>query len=816
MAIGGLGLYFRLYPLLPPERVSEKQARAVAEQLVRSRLENQIKNQIESEISNLDPQLSLGIVKKRTQEIIDEEGESFRNTVNQAAEEIKRRSQGSGIDYLLGADSYYYYGLTENILQKGAISEQITNGKFFNPLRLFPKGVWSLTTWHPHVGASLFKIIKKFVPSISLMKALSYTPLLLSVFALLSFCFFCTSLKVDVISFVAGGVTLMLSPIFLQRGSFGWYDTDPYNFLFPFLILGCLFHAFKKKTALMVFFSAFAGLLTGVYSQYWIGWPWLFLMSLAIIAAVFIYKMIFRPIRTSTAMQVLVFYFIFSVLSLFVIMTPAGFLKAVADGAIYLPKFAGMEYNPWPDIFVTVGETKNVELLKLIHITGNLMTFGFAVFGACIAGYIFKKKSHHEHFLHWLISLALGLPLLWLALRTERFSVLFVIPLCFWIVLACEALKQILLPKLESILKDKIRGARALSRLVFGVLIVMFLLPLQLVFAHGVSLGLKPIMDEGWYEALSEAKTLSPDKAVIVSWWPPGHFITALSDRRVFTDGASQHLPETYWIARFFMATQEEEALGILRMLLSGGNAAAETLLNSGFEPSRAIRLINRIVPVDKEDARKILSVEAPGVNTEEFLRLTHKEIEKELAYIFIYDEMVEKTLAMSFISGWDFDRAEESRKSNRNKQAGLHAKNQYVRNISKFSNGFLNYSSAMKLVKRDDEVLSYEKGLSVDLKENRAHVVIPNQGKQGALQSLFLLRDSNLKEIENKGHELQISSLLYGSEYSYAILADRKLIQSMLYRLYFLNGESLKHFKMLFSKSSDETGDRFKFFQVI
>ena len=58
-----------------------------------------------------------------------------------------------------------------------------------------------------------------------------------------------------------------------------------------------------------------------------------------------------------------------------------------------------------------------------------------------------------------------------------------------------------------------------------------------------------------------------PLDAIINTWWCPGHYITAVAKRRVTIDGATQHEPQTYWMANILLSDDENTAIGLFACL---------------------------------------------------------------------------------------------------------------------------------------------------------------------------------------------------------------------------------------------------------
>ncbi len=111
-----------------------------------------------------------------------------------------------------------------------------------------PFGCWQPFTLHPYWGFIIYKFLQIFDPNIPLMSAVAYTPLFTYLLILIAFLWVCRVLNYSVIASFVGALFLVMAPINLKRGSLGWFRTDPYNILFPLLLLGCLFLALRPAS----------------------------------------------------------------------------------------------------------------------------------------------------------------------------------------------------------------------------------------------------------------------------------------------------------------------------------------------------------------------------------------------------------------------------------------------------------------------------------------------------------------------------------------------------------------------------------------
>jgi hypothetical protein len=195
----------------------------------------------------------------------------------------------------------------------------------------------------------------------------------------------------------------------------------------------------------------------------------------------------------------------------------------------------------WPSGLLTTAELQWSGWPKMIFLTG-LASIGIIFFSVLKA--LWDKK--------------LFLPLLFLAtlaaiLKGERFLLLFFPIVAFFAVM-------------------EIRKSRPTSFLAILYLFIS-MLPSQTLHRYLM------IVDTGWKAAGNYIQTL-PTDAVIVSWWSPGHMIVDLGKRAVITDGGSQHLKRTFWIARALNSVQPGELRLIFTYLANFGDTEINMMVD--------------------------------------------------------------------------------------------------------------------------------------------------------------------------------------------------------------------------------------------
>ena len=73
------------------------------------------------------------------------------------------------------------------------------------------------------------------------------------------------------------------------------------------------------------------------------------------------------------------------------------------------------------------------------------------------------------------------------------------------------------------------------------------------------------------YQTFDQVKKLVPENGAIYTWWDYGYAITDKTERAVFNDGGAQLGPTTYFMARSFISSEQEEMRRIIGFLASQG-----------------------------------------------------------------------------------------------------------------------------------------------------------------------------------------------------------------------------------------------------
>ena len=791
-----LSCYVRLYPL---RSHMWDDARDQATLIVIYNIKQAFLKQIMTQAPDTPPAAANQMAEKKLNETIHAEKQKFMDAVDRITLNLANRPDAPRQKiYLLESDPYDFYNLTENIVNKGRIADNIKGSKYFNPLMCAPFGFWQPFTLHPYWGFIIYKTMQIFAPNIPLMSAVAYTPLFTYVLILIVFLWVCRVLNFSVIASFLGALFLVMAPINLKRGALGWYRTDPYNILFPLLLLGCLFLALRavsKKDACL--WAVIFGLTLSLYALFWHGWGLLFFIGMAGTLSAAAYNFIILKDHTKACqnLMVLALFIGTSLLMVSIFFSFQDFFILFKEGFGELRKFTHRGLDLWPNLFMTVGELKGISIVQITASAGGPVLMLLAFGGWIWRLREFFKDSRQASTIDTLIlSVFISVTML-LSFLGERFVLFATIPLS---ILAATAV-------------DRLLNFRKVGLPLAGLLFAVILFNAN----HDIRTVLTPIFNSTWEEALTKIRTDTPQNSIVNTWWAPGHFIKAIAHRSVPFDGASiDQSAVGFWMANMYLAQDENQARGILRMLNSSGNNPAEYLSQCGLKLSDAVSLLLTIASEDKPHATQTLQGILNKGQIHTLLSLTHDK--RPSSYVLVYTELVDDMIMIDFAGRWNIKKMEDI-----NSHPEL-LKNVPKRNTPDFvdflwdsQGGAPKFSDALGLIGQDNQLLHLRENLTIDLDTMDAQIQSSRYGT-GQPLSVVYLKDGTVVEHINPQGSLNYSVVLYQEDGQYtARLMDRALANSLIIKLYYFDGRGLKYFKPLIS-SHDLTGrTRIKVFQV-
>lgn len=827
LAVALPALYFRTFPIHPVDKARvEASLETAAKNLLLEEAQVQMRHNLDLQYPGMDAKTRSRIAEEKVRLSMEANPALFNQKVGEVTQAMKKNSpRENRRPYLLEADPYYFFYQTEKIAETGKISGQIKNGLYFNPLMNAPFGHWTTTSLHPFCGYAWYRFVRWLSPKTDMMTALCYWPLVVDVLVVFAYFLLASALRTGLTATVFGATFLMLSPVFIQRSAFGWYDTDPYVCFFLPLLFWTFFRGVETTPKKRILWAALAGLLTGLFSLFWAGWP--LLPGLVLFSGVGLGviqslkdRRFLNPYWIYSA-----WYAFFILLFAMIFLTPPVFLGALNRAAGYLRLMNISKINPWPNIFslTGIGEAKSIGFLKLVYISSHPLPFTFVCLSVlvCLAGAAGSKNKTLIN--RWIAAGLPVIPLFFLALNVERFALFFVFQLSLLTALSADQIFQ----KIKNwgghlrALPQKIK----MGKIAAALLIVSLFFPMTLLLAYVAGAGTRPIMNDNWADALQKIREKTPEDAIINSWWTSGHFITSLARRRVTVDGATQYMPQIYWLSLFLMSEDERQAAGLLRMLNTSGNKAPDWLLAHGYSPSGAVELLLPLVKTDRESALRQLPPTLTNEEKEALLDLTHGPEKPVPAYVLLNDDLINKNLLVTVIAKWNFEKAKKTESAGAARENLLSYLNplqkaeRRARRVFSITGPPLKYVSEKKLARREGNTLVFKNGLVVDAATLSNRILLPQV--QGQPASLFYMEGGKLVEKpaqKAEGEELlDVSALLIKKGESWeAVLADPRLIRSVMFRMYYLDAEGLELFRPFARETHTQDGSVVCVFEVL
>lgn len=800
-----IGLYFRLYPLIyySTSDVSEK-----ATVLVIAKLRQSVSDFIQKNLPDIPDAQKKIMIQEQLNDLIHKEQKNVRDSIEKVSAMLgKNEISQKPAPYLLEVDSYYYYQLTKNIVRTGQIADQRIGSKYLNEFMLAPVGHLEPYTLHPYIGYSIYRVLQFFDPHIDLMYAVGFTPLAVMAITLIPFLFICATLRVNPVVSLVSSAFFLLAPIYITRSVWGWYDNDPYNALFPLLILAALFQGLNQRNYLKrnLLWAFLCAELIVLYAFFWQGWVYILSITFASGAAIVLYNHCVLKKKTG-ARHLIVFFGAIQMFSFAGISLAFGvqeFFALFAEGLKALKNFIDPQLSLWPVIFITVGELKRASFKDILGLTGGIFYFAVAVLGV-ISFALRGRNIKASEPLKFIIIIIFFVSTFLITLGAQRFALLCLVPLSLLFALGLQWIYDSVHTRASKSTAFQKNGPLYLNCFLSLLISLLIFIPLRTGLEQTRSL-LTPIYNAIWEKSLLNIKDNTPENSIINSWWPPGHFITGIAHRRVTFDGATLNVPQAYWMANVFLSDNEIPSLGILRMLNLSANRAVEYLQGLGWEISSAVELLKKITSMNAVDARNFSKGQLKDDQINALLKLTHAC--PPPSYLFIYNDLVENNLSLSFVNRWNFKMVE-----------GINRVPEALKNVPKRnSKGFIeflwsvaggpwNYSETLSQLANNDGTLLFPHGVTVDLNSMSARILKGKFG-EGTPQNIIYQEDNQFV-IKPLMGDLNFSVVLMKAtddRYSCQIM-DTRLAQSLLMRLYHFHGAGLKYFKF-FSDDMDLTG---------
>lgn len=729
--------------------------------------------------------------------------------------------------YMVGIDSYYWQRLIDNLIKKGQIGDRVVNGVNYDDLVGVPIEQSFSRSLHLILGSFIYKIFGIFKLDVNYEIGLFFIPLLFSVL-LVILTFFVTKLlcKNNVAAFFAT-IAVNLSPLLLQRIMGEWLDTDIYNVFFPLLIFWAFLFVFKSARiigkSLGLFVFSFA---CSFYAGIWQGW-WHIFDLFILCGLLYILNGYYSEGKDSALFKKNILWlsllFISGILVVGIFNGKESVLSFISEPKKLMFTLKNIPTDNWPNVFLTVAELKKVSPYSIAQALGGLFIFFTTILGSIYL--VLSKKIIRDKELgigFFCLFIWLGI-LYYASLSAVRFALLLIVPLGIMFGVVFDM-------ALRKIFRLSAKFSKKIHFFALGVLIIIIYSFVSLNVSRSIEIAnySLPMMNDAWYKSLTFIKNNTAKDEIVNSWWDYGHWFTAIAQRRVLFDGKTQNSPIAFWMAKVLITDNEQEAVGILRMLDISKNKAFGLLESSGLTHAKAVSILRDIVKLSEKEARQYLEGILEKKKIDEVIPLLFNGNVPPACFIASYD-MIGKIRSISHIGNWDFKRGDmwlhlsnrryvefmdyaqkeygltKEKASNLLRELALLSDQEALGWISKINTIYADSFSAK--FKKQYNLLLFDNGLVLDLSNFDAYIMRGHNVDIGIPYSVFYMKDGVLEEKKLEGSNVGFSVLLFKADQdSYnTIFLDRDLAKSLFVRMYFLNGEGLKYFKVLHKEKTQE-----------
>ncbi len=886
---------------------------------IQQNIKGQVSAQVDAEFPALPQQNRDDLIAKRTTEFTTLHKAEIVQAEQQISEQYKSYMRYTAEDgqqhtYLGDLDSYFWLRYTRNVLHHGNVCDKIVNGVCIDDHILAPYG--SPIGYNPslHVFAilGLYKFITLFNGNYPLPATSFLVPVIVGMLGIIP-AFFIGRRLAGNVGGVFTALIIALNPLFLSR-SMG-SDNDIWNVIIPLFVMWMIIEALEAKTwRWRIIFSTLTAVFIGVQAAAWEAWWFGYLIILLGLVGYLVFRIITTMVRDKDEKiwknkQILA---ILAVLAIFYVGSfCAAALNGKSDGyfAIPLQPFLSktvldnaVNSNYWPNVLTTVAELNKSSFTDAVGSMGGQMFFFGAMLGMLLL-ILPKKRWNWKHYSLLVLGASLSIYLLNASLGKIETLIFITLPIALILLLyffeeedADIAAAMIVLVWFLATVYATYSGVRFIEYMIpafgigFGVfagkiyewtvsylqeemnihkyiinvcvfLVIILLLIQPIKAGYQTAKSFVPSIDDSWWDTLKKIEAESAPNSIINSWWDFGHWFKYVADRRVTADGVTQNTHVPRWLGLSLVTSNEDEAMGTLRMLTCGSDiypdpngdyGAYGQLLKKTNDPIVAQQMVRDIIVLEKEPARKYLA--AHGLTSEEqasILNATHCTPPED--YFITSGDMVGKAGVWAHFGLWNFTRAYVATESK--KQTVQEAVTDYTKRFNMTPEGAEQIYYEARALTSEGEINAFAatwpgylggswlqcaeknttKNISVvycpinmqigqqgtgvtvmesfiyNVKEPKLSVisygVYQNKQRVGGIDNgtpslLVLAKEKNMEDI-TFANPTSNTGIVYDTVNKRILLADPLLAKSMFTQLFYLDGRYSNHFV----KFDDRTG---------
>ncbi|MBW2977997.1 hypothetical protein KY331_04085 [Candidatus Woesearchaeota archaeon] len=852
-----------------------------AEDTVYNFIRSEVKASVDKQYPNLPEANKNTLVESQLKEVLRTQKKDLNSQIKGISEEYKKHFQDeNGYTYLLAIDPYFYLRHARNYLDYSIAGTEYVGGEgdwtdkilmypnvdfsekiSWDGQRMAPIGSRVDTGFHDFAIVILYKIMYFFNDDINLMRAAFLIPVIFSALSVIPAFFLGKKVGGDLGGFFAA-MLIGVHSAFINRTAGGFSDTDAYNVFFPLLIAWVFLAAFDTKDLKKkIGFGLLTGFLIWLYSTAWKGYWYLAGFIVATMGIYFVYMIVinFHILKKEGIKEFLkleaikdILIIAGSVLAVFIIFALIFNVTLITNIVNQPIKFiqikAVAKTTIWPKVETTVAELNPASLSTTIKQIGGKFLFLIAIIGIILT-FITKEKEEKSHIKYGILLIIWFGATIYASTKGLRFILLLVPAFAIAFGVACGIIYRYITRWIEK----EIHVDKKISSVVVAILLALLLIgPIKAGYATAIREV--PSMNDAWWDSLTKIKEESAPDAIVNSWWDFGHWFITLADRSVTFDGAGQDEHMAHWIGKSILTNDEKMAVGILRMVDCGNNNAFYALNGIERAPGRkivneidetgvlndtpkSVEILNKIILMSKEDAKKELLKYVPEERAELVLKYTHCDPPEN--YYITSEDMIGKSGVWAHFGSWDFNKAlifntlkKRDYRNNRDKSIEfLKTRFDYTEEqadqmyydvqaitTDKEANNWIapwpSYAGGISDCGVEDDMVICGNGVLVNL-SNYYTLIRVNQGAV-LPTSLVYLEGNELVEKKFEGKTVPYSAALIqkgNNSYKSVVMAP-ELARSTFTRLFFFEGVGSKYFE-LFSHERGVAGTNIYIWKV-
>jgi len=472
------------------------------------------------------------------------------------------RTPTLGTKVILDYDPWWQYRYAKDILDSNFNPPKWDLLSFFPPGR--PEGI---NGWH-YTMVFFYKFLSLFIPTMTFMETAKLAPVIMVGLGIIPAFLLGRELS-NGWGGLLTGLFAIAAPTFVGVSMAGYCDTDVVVVFYTFLTIFAVFLAMKKKK---IHYYALATLITiWLIYNWWFGW-YIILFFALYIPAFLSFRLVenivherklvidVRKLIVDSKSTLLPLIILLVIINVAGITLGIGHLFAILGAAF---RFLG---GGAQIVNVSVAELQPINIFTrggFLQVAGRvgLIPMVIAIIGLpLLVIYKILKKTRTsliEVFLFMWMTLTF-----YLILHGVRFSLLF----------TCSVAASVgyVLGNLIDMVKD--REEILFKSTIFGFLLFISIMSMSDVTQMGLQSGGMQV-GQNWIDMLEWLIENADPKAIVTTWWDPGHIIAGYTDLRVHGDGAhcgpGECIPYSHNVriqdmGRIMSTNDEQEALSLL------------------------------------------------------------------------------------------------------------------------------------------------------------------------------------------------------------------------------------------------------------